>query len=446
MSSVAAQQLDTWLRLHLHSRGDRSRLESFRDRKLRFLIQQATARVPYYQSLFQEAGISPSAIQTAADLAELPVSSAQDYRERPLKETLAEGADLNQLFLRPTSGSSGRPFVVRRAAREEHLINAFRLRAHAQCGLRSGDLIAAVVFFSKSHQRGHWVGRLRQRLGIRRLAPVNCLASADQILDRLIALQPDVIQGFPGAITQAAQRALERGVEIRPRRVICGGETVTPFRRRMMEQAFGCPVYSFYGAQEFNLLAWQCPDTQAFHICEDNVVLEVLRDGRPAEPGELGEVVATGLHSYQMPFIRYRIGDVVRQGDPQCGCGKPFATLQDIRGRRHDYFVWSDGALFHPDRVVVPIMEAEAAWFDQYQLIQETHQEVVLRISPSRPPTSRQLEHVDQLARAELPSDVVFRIELVEAVPPEPSGKQRYCVSRVASGAAEIGTVPVAAE
>ena len=176
------------------------------------------------------------------------------------------------------------------------------------------------------------------------------------------------------------------------------------------------------------------------------MILEVLRDGRPAEPGELGEVVATGLHSYQMPFIRYRIGDVVRQGDPQCECGQPFATLQDIRGRRHDYFVWSDGSLFHPDRVVVPIMEAEADWFDQYQLIQETHQEVVLRISPSRPPTSTQIEHVEQLARAELPPDVVFRVELVESVPPEPSGKQRYCVSRVASEGSEIGTVPVAAE
>ena len=106
--------------------------------------------------------------------------------------------------------------MVRRASREEHLINAFRLRAHAHCGLRSRDVVAAVVFFSKSHRRGHWVGRVRQRLGVRRLAPVNCLASADQILDRLIALQPDVIQGFPGAIAQAAQRALERGVEIRP--------------------------------------------------------------------------------------------------------------------------------------------------------------------------------------------------------------------------------------
>ena len=134
MSSVAAHQLDTWLRLHLHARGDRSRLEAFRDRKLRFLIQQATARVPYYRTLFQEAGMSPAAIQTAGDLSQLPISSAQDYRERPLQETLAEGTDPRRLFLRPTSGSSGRPFVVRRASREEHLIKSCYFVAGA-CGM-----------------------------------------------------------------------------------------------------------------------------------------------------------------------------------------------------------------------------------------------------------------------------------------------------------------------
>ena len=446
MSRVIGHQVDTLWRLRQHPSQSRERLEAFRDRKLRFVVRQAYDRVPYYRALFDEAGLRPSDIRTAADLSRIPISSSQDYRTRPLEETLAQGVQPGRLFMRPTSGSSGRPFVVRRGAREEHLINFFRLRAQAQCGLRRGDRVAAFVFVSESHNRDSLLGRVRRRLMGSPVFPVDCLASSEILLDRLRQIAPDAIVGFPGAIAQAAQRARHEGLSIRPRLVLCGGETLTPFRREAIEAAFDCPVYSFYGAQEFNLLAWQCPASSEFHVCEDNLVLEVLRDGRPAAPGELGEVVATALHAYQMPFLRYRLGDVVRQGRARCPCGQPFSTLSEIRGRRHDYFVWSDGALFHPDRVVVPIMEAEAAWFDQYQLIQETHHRVVLRIAPSGPPTADQLAHVEQLARAELPADVAFEIELVESVPPEPSGKQRYCVSRVAGGEAEIGVGPVAAE
>jgi phenylacetate-coenzyme A ligase PaaK-like adenylate-forming protein len=47
-------------------------------------------------------------------------------------------------------------------------------------------------------------------------------------------------------------------------------------------------------------------------------VLEVLTGDRPAEEGEEGELVATSLFSYAMPFIRYRMGDMVVRGPTPC--------------------------------------------------------------------------------------------------------------------------------
>ncbi len=78
-------------------------------------------------------------------------------------------------------------------------------------------------------------------------------------------------------------------------------------------------------------MAWECRHSGDLHTCDDGVLVEVLRDGRPAEPGERGEVVVTNLHAYAMPFIRYRIGDLATRGAP-CGCGAPFSTIGEITG------------------------------------------------------------------------------------------------------------------
>jgi phenylacetate-CoA ligase len=77
-------------------------------------------------------------------------------------------------------------------------------------------------------------------------------------------------------------------------------------------------------------MAWECRHSGDLHTCDDGVLIEVLVDGRPAEPGERGEVVVTNLHAYAMPFIRYRIGDVATREAP-CGCGAPFAAIGEIR-------------------------------------------------------------------------------------------------------------------
>ncbi len=38
-------------------------------------------------------------------------------------------------------------------------------------------------------------------------------------------------------------------------------------------------------------------------------------------------VVVTALHSFAMPFIRYRLGDLVTRGVDACPCGQSFAVI-----------------------------------------------------------------------------------------------------------------------
>src|SRR5207247_3047147 len=136
--------------------------------------------------------------------------------------------------------------------------------------------------------------------------------------------RPEIVCGYPSAVAHVAARMQARDLrEVRPRLVLVGGEVLGAASRRTIEEAFAAPLYDVYGAHEFNLLAWQCPASGDYHVCDDNVIVEIVGgDGRPVQDGETGEIVATALHSYTMPFVRYRTGDLAARGPGPCACGR----------------------------------------------------------------------------------------------------------------------------
>lgn len=432
--TIVSEHLHTLSRIWKHPNRNRDEIIAFRNRKLRSIVTNAYNNVPYYRKLFEASGVRPEHIRTAEDLSLISMTSSQDYRIRPLQEALSRKARPHRMVKRATSGSTGRPFIIRRSPLEDHLLNMFRIRAFRQFGVRVSDKMAQIRLVSPSHDRENILGNIRQRFGIYRDYPLDCLQSISTIIRELRDLKPNVIKGYPAIISHIAHFIPAEGKkDIRPRLLITGGESLVPFRRQLIEKSFGKRVYDIYGSHEFNVLAWECPVTGEYHICDDNVIVEILRNGHPAEIGERGEVVATGLHSYSMPFIRYRLGDVVTKGHEVCPCGHPFSTLKAIQGRMHDYFRMPDGSYMHPDEIVVPVMENESGWFDRYQLVQESENLIVLKVKPFSTPHEEQLQHVRNLAEERLPAGVEFRIHLVRTLSSEGSGKFRFCKSKVSS-------------
>jgi phenylacetate-CoA ligase len=219
---------------------------------------------------------------------------------------------------------------------------------------------------------------------------------------------------------------------VRARLVLCGGEVVEAAARRVIEEGFSAALIDFYGAHEFNLLASQCP-AGVYHVCDDNVLLEIVDEtGRPVKSGEIGEVVATALHSYTMPFVRYRTGDLATRGQGTCGCGQPFSTLHAIQGRAVDYLCLPNGRRVHPYAITVALAEREADWVSQHQLVQTRDGRVELKVLPRRAPRLEELQRLRVFATTVLGSGVDLDIALVERFPRHPSGKFRPYVSRPA--------------
>ncbi|HUG81788.1 MAG TPA: hypothetical protein VML01_08995, partial [Bryobacterales bacterium] len=419
-------------RLWRHPRVSREALLDFQNRKLRLLIAHAYANVPFYRRRFDEAGVHPDEIQTAADLARLPVVTKAELRNQPLSGIVDRGVDPRRLTVRYTTGSSGESALVRRSAFEDLVLNCFRVRALKLLGRRVSDRIAKVGSsgVSTDTNPGQLI-KVPKNLGLYHYRWIDALRAPSEVARDLARFEPDVVQGYPGVIAEVAalwSRGVFRGRS--PRMVCAGGEVMTPAMRHRIAQGMQTRAFNIYGCHEFNMLGWECPASRLMHICDDNVIIEVLRDGRPARPGESGEVFVTGLHIYSAPYIRYSLGDIVTLGPPTCSCGLPFSTIQDIRGRVMDYCTLPNGRRMHHWELI-PMTFWEMPWHRRYQMVQQTATRFVLRLVHESPPPAADIEHLETRIREKLGPGTTFQIEYADDLAFGPGGKNQLCRSEL---------------
>ena len=88
------------------------------------------------------------------------------------------------------------------------------------------------------------------------------------------------------------------------REVFSQGEVLDTGTRAIVKTVLGVEPVSLYGLTELGYVAWQCRRREGFHVNADGYLVEVMRAGRPAAPGELGTLVVTDLRGRTMPHLR----------------------------------------------------------------------------------------------------------------------------------------------
>jgi phenylacetate-CoA ligase len=313
--------------------------------------------------------------------------------------------------------------VLYRSSSEQGMHHLFYLRTHREFGQRLGDRVVRIAAVrSRPATKLEPVGSLLLAAGLRSHV-LDVRAPPEELLRQLAALRPGVIKAYPGVLARLGEELQRSGrADIRPRFVVAVGEVLTGARRAQIEATWGVPVRDVYSCWEVGLIAWECPATGMLHVFDDSVVLEVLGDdGRPVGVGERGEVVLTSLHSFAMPFIRYRLGDIVTRGAAGCSCGSPFSTIGMVQGRMLDFFRLPSGRLVHPYEIVAQLWEDD--WVGQYQVVQEAADRIVVLIVPNAAFSREKATAFEARAAAVLGPEASVRIELVERIEPAPGGK-----------------------
>jgi len=162
---------------------------------------------------------------------------------------------------------------------------------------------------------------------------------------RLRGFRPEVVYGYPSALTEFGLFIEERGLApIRVDTIITTAERLSDAKRAQLHRLFGGEVFALYGTREYGCMAFECTRHDGYHIDAGSVVLEIVKDGRVARAGESGEIVVTDLLNYGMPFIRSRTGDRGALSADPCPCGNPLPLLKSLDGRVSELLYRPDGS------------------------------------------------------------------------------------------------------
>ena len=161
------------------------------------------------------------------------------------------------------------------------------------------------------------------------------------------------------------------------------------------------------------------------------MIVEVLKDGRPARPGEVGEVVATRLHAFAMPFIRYRLGDFSRlEGDSCAACGRAFPLLGPVRGRWiQEMIVGRSGA-----RISLTALNMHGEVMSgvlRFQFHQREAGRVTLKMIPAASFRASDSERIVRALADKTGTEIDWRIETVDALERTPRGKSVFLVQEI---------------
>lgn len=415
-----------------------SSMRDLQDEKLRRLIRHAYRNVPYYRARMQELGLSPEDIRSQDDLHKLPLLAKADIRKHLYFDIMSENHDKSQVLRISTSGSTAEPFVcfVDRAQLEVRW--AATLRAQEWTGYRFGDptvrLWHQTLGMTPSQVRKE---RLDAWLCNRTFVPVFSLSDGnlEKMVQTIESAHPVLLDGYAEALDLLASfiRAREgrSRLSFHPRAVMSSAQTLPERSRRTIEEAFGCRVFDKYGSREFSGIAYECEAHSGHHVVSESYIVELLKDGRPAKPGEIGEVVITDLNNYCMPFLRYRIGDLAVAMEPDvCPCGRGAPRIGAVEGRVQSIIVGSEGQYLPGTFFAHYLKELDYA-IRRFQVIQEERGRILFRVVPGGRFSDEILAEVLSTFREHLGKSMRIDVEVVDNVEMVRTGKIVGTVSKL---------------
>jgi phenylacetate-CoA ligase len=398
----------------------------FQTQHLVRILEIAGNRVPYYKGRWRN--IKWKSVHTPALLNRLPLLSKQEIRQNE-KAFIVEGRSIQSLWMEKTSGTTGtslRIYWPKEMLPMKWAIMEIYVRRkagvaqeipRAMMGGRPivrGDTIHPPYWRYNRYWRQLYLSSYHVSL---RTAPY--------YVEALLKYGSKWMIGYGSAIAALAESATEAGLsKLSLKSIIASGDTLSDGMRKAIEQFFCCRCYNNYLQCEGIAMAMECTYGR-MHVDPVLGIVEIVNEeGVACPPGEIGEIVATGLLNDAMPLIRYRLGDHACWAENQdCPCGNQQPIITHLEGRVDDYLITTDGRKI--GRLSTAMKRSPT--IHSAQLVQDRPGHAYLLIRPSEGYSSK-----DALAVCD---DIVERIgrfdlEVLEVpeIPRTPQGKTSLVV------------------
>ena len=403
------------------------------------ILRYSEVHVPYYRSLWKSIGFSPEDVKKESDIIGLPIISKDTLREN-YDSILSEVDPHHDIW--KSSGSTGMPFPFR-LDKMTIIYNTFGSlsRGRSWWGFDYGQP-EGMIWSGLSDVSGTWRGRLetlKRRLSwsLKNIKLID-VYGLDQstIADGYFAFlkhQPIVLRAISSGLYRFCagidQLGLD-GTKIGVKGAIYTGEGLSDPQRKLIERVLGCKTICEYGCTELGVIGFECPEG-SIHLSHDNLIIEFLKNGYPAQAGEIAELVITNLRSYASPLIRYAVGDFVVPSNKVCECGRTLPIIESVQGRIHDSVITPDGKIING--LFFTHLFDKHDEIHQFRVVQENLENIHIELVALENIKDSIINDIRKVVENKFGPQVKVSVNQVSSLPLLSSGKTPWIISNASS-------------
>ena len=396
------------------------------------LIKHAYENVPYYNEKFKAIKLLPIDIKDICDLHKIPILTRSDIHNN-FEKLIAKNIKRKKLKMGHTSGTTGSPLEFLWDHNLIVMTNGVHWRQRNWASLNFGDkfavLLGRVTVPIKQKSPPFW----RYNFTHKQLWMSSFHLTKDNLkyyVDKLDTFKPVVLEGYPSTMYILAKYLDSQNIIFPVKAVLTSSETLYPQQREIIEKIFSCKIFDYYGMAERVVFATECEKHEGQHLNMEYGITELIsKDGESVEDGTIGRIVATGLHNYGMPLIRYKTGDVSAIKNIKCSCGREMPLLENVTTKAEDIVTTKDGryisssALTHPFKPLQNIAES--------QIIQEKIDNLTIKIVKRAEYCDNDTKYLLNEFKKRLGDEIQIQIQFVDEIPKTKTGKFRWVISKV---------------
>lgn len=404
--------------------------KKWQEERLAYVLNRAATRVPYYREQWATRRRSNNRVSWEY-LENWPILHKESVRLNA-KAFVADDCDTRRMYHEHTSGTTGKSLDLWWSS---STVRAWYALMEARCrswhGVSRQDRWAIL-----GGQLVTPVGQSRPPFWVWNAAMKQLYMSSYHLAPDLIPYYLNTLKryrvkyifGYTSSLYALAQEALRsQHTVVKLMVAITNAEPVYDYQRRVISDAFGCPVRETYGMAEIVATASECNEG-SLHLWPEVGVVEVLNGIQPVASGAAGDLVCTGLFNADMPLIRYYVGDrgTLSNISLHCTCGRTLPILKAVEGR-------ADEVLYTPDGRCIgrldPVFKSHLSVCEA-QIVQEALNRVRVRYVPAPNFTPAAALSIAKRVRERLGSvDVV--LEQLDQIPRERNGKFRQVICKL---------------
>lgn len=417
-------------------------IEDLQLRKLRLVLENANAHVPFYRETFKSIGFVPGDMTSLEEFKKLDFFTDKETVRDNTEAFISEICDRSKLSWHRTGGSTGEPLHFATDRNTGAASSAGLIRAIHRYGVEIGEphcmFWGSPTFITRSSSMSLGAKfkkaglQIKEKLMNRRVF-LNYNIGDDnfrQIHAQIEKFQPTYIRGMPTSLFVFSKLMVDNGLVLkkaRPKFVHSACEQLFPWQKEMIEKAFACTVSNTYGLSEFGDIAFEAP-CGGLHTLDEDVLIE-LREYTENE----SEIISTQLNNFSTPLIKYRTSDIVEEHgfceDKTCNLG--IKVLKGIKGRAHDFIVAPDGRYLHGQFFTHILVFYDS--IKKYQIHQCAKDRLEIKLVVDDTYDHSQEEEIASAIRGYMGQEVQIGFDYCSQIPLTARGKHRWIISDLAT-------------